>query len=171
MVMTVLKAAEINAAQETGAIFTKTAKQDNTDNKKNTDTPTKTEDEKRGVTLEVSENLKEMYQQQLEAAKESAKAMGEGMDDLGKILEISRRISKGDKVPASDEKKLMEYDSGLYMAAKAAAMLHANEKHKEHSSLFEEEEDDKGQMIRDLHREADTASAPAEASADSSGEV
>lgn len=156
--MRVLNAAEINTAQETSAIFTKTAKQEHVDNnKKKTESPANSEDEKRGVTLEISDNLKEMYQRQLEAAKESAKAAGEGMNELAKIIEISRRISNGDKVPASDEKKLMEYDSGLYQAAKAAAMLHADEKHKEYSSLFEEEEDDKGQMLRDLHRESSDA--------------
>lgn len=152
--MKVMNAAEINSAQEAGTIFTKTTKQDNSDNKKKTESHTNSEDEGRGVTLEISENLKEMYQQQLEAAKESAKAVGEGMQELAKIIEISRRISNGDKVPASDEKKLMEYDSGLYQAAKAAAMLHADEKHKEYSSLYEDEEDDKGQMMRDLRRES-----------------
>lgn len=151
--MKVLKAAETNIAQETGTISTKAARQDASDDKKKKESPTNSEDEKRGVTLEISDNLKEMYQRQLEAAKESAKAAGEGMNELAKIIEISRRISNGDKVPPSDEKKLMEYDSGLYQAAKAAAMLHADEKHKEYDSLFEEEENNNGQMLRDLRRE------------------
>lgn len=169
--MKVLNAAEINSAQEAGTIFAKTTKQDKSDNKTKTETHTNSEDEGRGVTLEISENLREMYQQQLEAAKESAKAVGEGMNELAKILEISRRISNGDKVPASDEKKLMEYDSGLYQAAKAAAMLHADEKHKEYSSLYEDEEDDKGQMMRDLRRESPGAGSASSAGSEAAGEV
>lgn len=169
--MKVLNAAEISSAQEAGTIFTKTTKQDNSNNKKKTEAHANSEDESRGVTLEISENLKEMYQQQLEAAKESAKAVGEGMQELAKIIEISRRISNGDKVPASDEKKLMEYDSGLYQAAKAAAMLHADEKHKEYSSLYEDEEDDKGQMMRDLRRESSGSGVGVGSSPETSGEV
>lgn len=128
--------------------------------KPKTETKADTEEKNRGVTVEISENLKEMYQKQAEAAKESAKAAGESMNELAKIIEISRRISNGDKVPPSDEKKLMEYDSGLYQAAKAAAMLHADEKHKEYGSLFEEEGEDKGQMMRDLRHESSSSSSP-----------
>lgn len=164
--MKVLKAAETNIAQETGTISTKAARQDASDDKKKKESPTNSEDEKRGVTLEISDNLKEMYQRQLEAAKESAKAAGEGMNELAKIIEISRRISNGDKVPPSDEKKLMEYDSGLYQAAKAAAMLHADEKHKEYDSLFEEEENNNGQMLRDLRRETPETSEGGDVSAE-----
>lgn len=164
--MKVLKAAETNIAQETGTISTKAARQDAPDDKKKKESPTNSEDEKRGVTLEISDNLKEMYQRQLEAAKESAKAAGEGMNELAKIIEISRRISNGDKVPPSDEKKLMEYDSGLYQAAKAAAMLHADEKHKEYDSLFEEEENNNGQMLRDLRRETPETSEGGDVSAE-----
>lgn len=164
--MKVLKAAETNIAQETGTISTKAARQDASDDKKKKESPTNSEDEKRGVTLEISDNLKEMYQRQLEAAKESAKATGEGMNELAKIIEISRRISNGDKVPPSDEKKLMEYDSGLYQAAKAAAMLHADEKHKEYDSLFEEEENNNGQMLRDLRRETPETSEGGDVSAE-----
>lgn len=61
-------------------------------------------------------------------------------DDYGKVLKIARRIAKGDKVPAYDEKKLMEYSMDLYQMAKASAMLHANEKHKKHKSLYKDED-------------------------------
>ncbi len=111
------------------------------------------EEEERGVVLEVSENLKKMYEEQLEAAKEAAEAAGEGMKDLAKIMEIARRISNGDKVPPSDEKKLMEFDSDLYQCAKAAAALHADEKHKEYDSLFEEENQQPDEQVRELRRE------------------
>lgn len=111
------------------------------------------EEEKRGVVLEISDDLREMYQEQLEAAKEAAKAAGEGMEDMGKIIEIARRISRGDKVPPSDEKKLMEFDSDLYQVAKAAAALHAKEKHKEHDALFEDEDENQDEKTRELRRE------------------
>ena len=110
-------------------------------------------EENRGVVLEISEDLKEMYQEQLEAAKEAAKAAGEGMEDMAKIIEIARRISRGDKVPPSDEKKLMEFDSDLYQVAKAAAALHAKEKRKEHDALFEDENENQDEKMRELKRE------------------
>lgn len=93
-----------------------------------------------GVTVELSDELKDMFQQQLEAQKESAKAAGKAAQDLGKIMEIARRISKGDHVPPKDEKKLMEYDFKLYQMAKMSASLNQHRKHKKHKSLFEEEE-------------------------------
>lgn len=111
------------------------------------------EEEERGVVLEISDDLREMYQEQLEAAKEAAKAAGEGMEDMAKIIEIARRISRGDKVPPSDEKKLMEFDSDLYQVAKAAAALHAKEKHKEHDALFEDEDENQDEKVRGLRRE------------------
>ena len=93
---------------------------------------------------------KESYEEQVESSNEEADAF----KDLAKMMEIARRISKGDKVPPTDEKKLMEFNSKLYQAAKAAAMLHANEKHEKHKSLFEEEEDnDIDSKLRDLERE------------------
>lgn len=49
----------------------------------------------------------ESYWEQLEASKEAKSAF----EDMAKIMEIARRISRGDKVPAKDEKKLMEFCS------------------------------------------------------------
>lgn len=107
-----------------------------------------------GVVVEITENLKEMYQQQLESAKKAAKQAAEGAEELGKILEIARRISRGDKVPASDEQKLAQYDSDLYQMAKASALLHANEKHKRHKALFKDENEESiDDKLRDLKRE------------------
>lgn len=113
----------------------------------------KQKEEKEGVTVQISEQLKEMYQKQMEAAKENAEAAGEGFDEMAKAMEIARRIAKGDRVPPFDEKKLMEFSSELYQMAKAAAAIHANEKHKNHKSLYEDEESDSEQKIRELRRE------------------
>lgn len=79
----------------------------------------------------------ESFQEQLEASKETA----EGYADVFKLLEIARRIANGDKVPYKDEKKLMEYNRKLYLAAKQAAIFNENKKPKEYDSMFEEEED------------------------------
>lgn len=107
---------------------------------------------KSGVAVEITEALKEMYEQQAESAKKAA----EGMEDMAKLMEIARRIAKGDHVPPSDEKKLAEYDSDLYQIAKAAAVLHAKEKHKKHDALFDDEEEGTTteENMRELKREA-----------------
>lgn len=89
--------------------------------------------------VEISEDARSLYEE-MERLKENAEASEDAMDELGKILTIARRISKGDKVPSTDEKKLMEYNPDLYQAAKTAALLKANRKQKEHDSLFEDEE-------------------------------
>ena len=61
-----------------------------------------------------------------EVSKQQGEAMEEYSEDMIKIMEVARRIMKGAKVPASDEKKLMEYSMELYMAAKNMAALLKN---------------------------------------------
>ena len=80
-----------------------------------------------------------------EVAKQQGDAMNEAMVDLSKILEVARRISKGGKVPATDEKKLMDYSMEMYIAAKNTGMMAQmrKRKHKEYDSLWEEEEEKK----------------------------
>ena len=75
------------------------------------------------------------------SAKQQGEAMEEYVEDLGKIMEVARRLMKGGVVPASDEKKLMEYSMELYQAAKnIGAMVRQKEK-EEYDSLWEEEEE------------------------------
>lgn len=78
-----------------------------------------------------------------EATKQQGEAMEEYAQDLIKIFEVARRIGRGDIVPASDEKKLMEYSMELYMSAKNMAMLsELREKDKEkHDSLWNDDEE------------------------------
>lgn len=116
------------------------------------------DEENSGVVVEISEDLKRMYQEQLESAKEAAEAAGEGMEEMAKVLEIARRISRGDHVPPGDEKKLMEYDKDLYQMAKTSATLYANRKHKKYKTLFEEEDKTQEEKIRELHREENSKS-------------
>ena len=78
-----------------------------------------------------------------EASKQQGDAMEERTEDLIKIMEVARRIGRGDKVPAYDEQKLMEYSMELYMAAKNMAMLsELQDKDKEkHKSLWNDDEE------------------------------
>lgn len=86
--------------------------------------------------------LQESYQEQAEAAKKNAEAEGEGFRDMGRALEIARRLSHGDRVPASDEKFLMDYDKDMYLGAKTMQALAQNEDPKKYKSILEEEEED-----------------------------
>ena len=52
------------------------------------------------------------------SAEQQGDAMEEYAEDLGKIMEVARRLMKGGIVPPNDEKKLMEYSMELYQAAK-----------------------------------------------------
>ena len=83
------------------------------------------------------QSLLQQYQEQAQASREEVKSF----KDMAKMMEIARRIANGDKVPAKDEQKLMEYNSEMYQAAKAAATLNENKKHKHYKSLFDEEEE------------------------------
>lgn len=76
-----------------------------------------------------------------EATKQQGEAMQDYGEEMAKCLEIARRISKGDKVPASDEKKLMDFNMEIYMAAKNMAAMNVDKKHKEHDSLWAEEKE------------------------------
>ena len=76
-----------------------------------------------------------------EVAKQQGDAMEEAAEDMAKCLEIAIRISRGDKVPAQDEKKLMDFNMEIYQIAKNMAVMNMNKKHKEWESLWEDEEE------------------------------
>ena len=85
------------------------------------------------------EEAAEEIKRQAEEAKEQMEAKNKETRKFGAILEIFRRIAKGDKVSSKDESALMEYDMKLYLTAKNAAQLAANKKTKKHKkSLIEE---------------------------------
>lgn len=90
-------------------------------------------------------DIMEQWQAQFDkvVAKQQARNAKEYGAELGKIMEVARRIIHGDTVPASDEKKLMEFDSDLYQMAKSAGEMakRLNEKRKKYKSLWEDEED------------------------------
>lgn len=89
---------------------------------------------------EAEKSLRASYQEQLESAKEAAEGMGEGFEDMGKAMEIARRLMHGDIVPPSDEKFLMDFDKDIYLSAKSMQVLAQNKNAKEYDSLLEEEE-------------------------------
>ena len=76
-----------------------------------------------------------------ESAKQQGEAMKEYGEEVAKCLEIARRIANGDRVPASDEKKLMDFNMDIYKMAKEMAAINMEGKHKEWDSLWGEEEE------------------------------
>ena len=78
----------------------------------------------------------------MESAKQQGDAVKEAAEDMSKIMEVARRLMKGDTVPYSDEKKLMEFDEKVYQMAKNMQMMAQLEKkrHEDHDSLWDDEE-------------------------------
>lgn len=74
------------------------------------------------------------------STRQNTEAQKDASLELGKILAVARRMSHGDIVPGSDEKKLMEYDSDLYQMAKNAQMMAQQKERKKYDSLWEDEE-------------------------------
>ena len=79
------------------------------------------------------------------ANAENNKALADPETGLGatiaKIMTTVARMCAGDKVPYTDEKKVMEYDNEMYARAKQAQMAMAamKKKQKEYDSLWDEE--------------------------------
>ena len=71
-------------------------------------------------------------------SEQQADAMKEYGENMAKCLEIARRISRGDSVPAQDEKKLMDFNMDIYKMAKEMAAMNMEGKHKEWDSLWGE---------------------------------
>lgn len=78
----------------------------------------------------------------MEVSKQQGDAVKEEMENLGKIMTVFRRMVKGDVVPVTDEKKLMEYDDKMYTAAKnmQTMAMQMKKDHEKHKSLWEDEE-------------------------------
>ena len=100
-------------------------------------------DEKQDEYKDYMEKLLEQWSAtaNMVSSQQQGEAMEEYVDDLGKIMEVARRIMKGDIVPASDEKKLMEHSMELYQAAKNIGAMERNKDREEHDSLWEEKEE------------------------------
>lgn len=119
---------------------------------------------------ESQDSLLETYQEQIENSDKVAEAQ----KDMAKMVEIARRIANGDKVPAKDEKKLMEFSFELYQSAKSAAAVCDNKDPKEYESLFDDEEGVTDEKLRDLEDETQSTQdglETEEASTEGSGEA
>lgn len=96
---------------------------------------------------EVLDSIKEQYVAASNAENERALADPEtGLGaTLAKIMTTIARMCAGDKVPASDEKKVLEYDNETYARVKQAQMIMAamKKKQKEYDSLWDDEEENK----------------------------
>ena len=99
----------------------------------------------------------------MEASRQQADAAEEYYEDIGKIMEVARRIMKGGIVPPQDEKKLMEYSMELYQAAKNIGSMEQQKKREEYDSLWEEKTGNK--VVEDPMEAANNAAAPAGAPA------
>lgn len=82
---------------------------------------------------------------QVEDTRQQNETIAKAAEDMVKIMEVYRRIASGAKVPSKDEKKLMDYDFKLYMAAKQAALI-AKQNDEEYDSLWEDEEEKAGEQ-------------------------
>lgn len=94
----------------------------------------------------------------MEASRQQADAAEEYYEDIGKIMEVARRIMKGGIVPPQDEKKLMEYSMELYQAAKNIGSMEQQKKREEYDSLWEEKTEKK--VVEDPVETANNAAAP-----------
>ena len=97
---------------------------------------------------EYQDYMSELNQQwmaisQMVSSKQQQDASKEYVEDLGKIMEVARRLMKGDIVPPNDEKKLMEYSMEMYQAAKNMGALAKQKEREEHESLWDDEEEKK----------------------------
>ncbi len=75
------------------------------------------------------------------SAEQQGDAMEEYTEDLGKIMEVARRLMKGAIVPATDERKLMEYSMEMYQAAKNIGAMMKRKEKEEYDSLWGDEEE------------------------------
>ena len=75
-------------------------------------------------------------------AEQQADAFKEYGEEMGKIMEVARRIMKGATVPQSDEKKLMDFNYELYQAAKTMGEIvkRQKEKDEEYGTLWGKKE-------------------------------
>lgn len=122
------------------------------------------------LTLETLDEKQEEYQDYLSrltesycaywnaaAADQQADASAEYAADMAKIMVVARRIMRGDIVPASDEKKLMEYSEEMYQTAKSIGAMVRRQKREKHDSLWGDEEE---KDYADPREAAENAPAP-----------
>lgn len=100
-------------------------------------------DEKQDEYKEYMEKLNEQWalSANMVSMQNQDEASKEYVQDLARIMEVARRLMKGDIVPATDEKKLMEHSMEMYQAAKNIGAMMRNKEREEHDSLWKEKEE------------------------------
>ena len=93
-------------------------------------------------------------------AEQQADAYKEYGEEMGKIMEVARRIMKGATVPQSDEKKLMDFSYELYQAAKTMGEMvkRQKEKNEEYDTLWGKKEKKEYDDPREVAENATVAS-------------
>ena len=76
-------------------------------------------------------------------------------EEMGKIMEVARRLMKGSIVPASDEKKLMEFSMDMYQMAKNIGAMVRQEKKEKYDTLWGEEKKEEQSDPREVAKQAD----------------
>lgn len=95
-------------------------------------------------------------------AEQQADAAEEYAIDMGKIMEVARRIMKGAIVPASDEKKLMDFSFEMYQTAKNIGAMAQQQKKEKYDSLWGEEEEKEYDDPQEVAENAEAASGAPE---------
>lgn len=92
------------------------------------------------------------------AAEQQKDAAQKYASDLGKVMEVARRIMKGAIVPASDEKKLMEFSFEMYQTAKNIGSMVQRQKREKYKSLWKDEEEKQYDDPQEVAENAETPS-------------
>ena len=95
-------------------------------------------------------------------AEQQADAAEEYAIDMGKIMEVARRIMKGAIVPASDEKKLMDFSFEMYQTAKNIGAMAQQQKKEKYDSLWGEEEEKEYDDPQEVAENAEAAAGAPE---------
>ena len=91
-------------------------------------------------------------------ADQQADAAQDYAADMGKIMEVARRLMRGAIVPASDEKKLMEFSMEMYQTAKNVAAVVQRQKREKYDSLWGDEEEKEYPDPREAAENAEVSS-------------
>ena len=102
------------------------------------------------------------YMLQMQAERAAQRTQEEASEkyakDQAKVMSVFRAMAKGDIVPPSDEKKLMEYSSELYQSAKMAQSMALQAERRKHKSQWDDKEEKaheaKMKELRDESNEA-----------------
>lgn len=98
--------------------------------------------------MKEKETYVNMMKQEVNASEKQMEAEKERLEIMITCLEISRRITGGDKVPPADHKYLMKHDSGLY-ARSISLRLPKNDPF-EYKRISKEEDANKQQSLDEL---------------------